>query len=133
MGHDPVLSRGPAPHPPLFQTLVAPALFQTFVTRQCYMMDLVASGLLQKPVFVTNFVARGAPRPCYKAEGFDPLPCYYFYYYYYSGLSSTSLLGPGIWSVPSDWPQVNAGGLGSGIAFRGLGLRPGVWGLGFGS
>ena len=37
-------------------------------------MDLVAPSLSQKPIFVTNFVAQWAPRPCYKAEGFDPLP-----------------------------------------------------------
>ena len=39
-----------------------------------YTMDLVAPALSQKPIFVTNFVAQWAPRPCYKAEGFDPLP-----------------------------------------------------------
>ena len=66
MGQYPVLSRGPTP--PLFQTLVAAALFQTFVARHYYMMDLVAPALSQKPIFVTNFVAREAPRLCYKAE-----------------------------------------------------------------
>ena len=46
------------------------------------MMDLVAPlvapALSQKPAFVTYFVARGAPRPCYIPEGFDSLPyiCY---------------------------------------------------------
>ena len=39
-----------------------------------YMMDLVAPALSQKPAFVTYFVARGAPRPCYIPEGFDSLP-----------------------------------------------------------
>ena len=72
MGQYPVMSWGPTP--PLLQTLVTPALFQTFVARHYYMMDLVVPALSQKPLFVTNFVARGAPRPCYKAEGFDPLP-----------------------------------------------------------
>ena len=42
------------------------------------MMDLVAPlvapALSQKPAFVTYFVARGAPRPCYIPEGFDSLP-----------------------------------------------------------
>ena len=36
---------------------------------------LVAPALSQKPAFVTYFVARGAPRPCYIPEGFDSLPC----------------------------------------------------------
>ena len=36
-----------------------------------YMMDLVAPALSQKPAFVTYFVARGVPRPCYIPEGFD--------------------------------------------------------------
>ena len=80
MGQYPVLSRGANP-PPLLQTLVAPALFQTFVARNYYMMDLVAPAL---SFFVTNFVARGAPRPCYKAEGFDPLP--------YCGYNNNTLL-----------------------------------------
>ena len=35
---------------------------------------LVAPALSQKPAFVTYFVARGAPRPCYIPEGFDSLP-----------------------------------------------------------
>ena len=73
MGQYPVLSREPTP--PLLQTLVAAALFQTFVARHYYMMDLVAPALSQKPIFVTNFVARGAPRLRYKAEFFDSLPC----------------------------------------------------------
>ena len=34
MGQYPVLSRGPPP--PLLQTLVAPALFQTLVARHCW-------------------------------------------------------------------------------------------------
>ena len=48
-----------------------------------YMMDLVAPlvapALSQKPAFVTYFVARGAPRPCYIPEGFDSLPYIYIY------------------------------------------------------
>ena len=72
MGQYPVLSRGSTP--PLLQTLVAPVLFQTFVAQHYYVMDLVAPALSQKPICVTNFVVRGAPRPCYKTEGFDPLP-----------------------------------------------------------
>ena len=48
-----------------------------------YMMDLVAPlvapALSQKPAFVTYFVARGAPRPCYIPEGFDSLPYIYMY------------------------------------------------------
>ena len=79
MGQYPVLSRGPTP--PLLQTLVAAALLQTFVARHYYMMDLVAPALSQKPIFVTNFVARGAPRLCYKAEFFDSLPYTYTYTY----------------------------------------------------
>ena len=46
-----------------------------------YMMDLVAPlvapALSQKPAFVTYFVARGAPRPCYIPKGFDSLPYIY--------------------------------------------------------
>ena len=38
---------------------------------------LVAPALSQKPAFVTYFVARGAPRPCYIPEGFDSLPYIY--------------------------------------------------------
>ena len=44
-----------------------------------YMMDLVAPALSQKPAFVTYFVARGAPRPCYIPEGFDSLPYIYIH------------------------------------------------------
>ena len=66
MGQYPVMSRGPTP--PLLQTLVTPALFQTFVARHYYMVDLVAPALSQKSIFVTNFVARGAPRLCYKQK-----------------------------------------------------------------
>ena len=39
------------------------------------------TSLVAKTLLVTNFVARGAPRPCYKAEGFDPLPYIYIYVY----------------------------------------------------
>ena len=80
MGQYPELSRGP---PPLLQALVAPALLQTFVARHYYMMDLVAPALSQKPIFATNLVAPGALWPCYKAEGFDQLPCVYIHIYIY--------------------------------------------------
>ena len=60
-GSIPRVVAGPHPTPPLLQTLVAPALFQTFKVRNYYMMDLVAPALSQKPIFATNFVARGAP------------------------------------------------------------------------
>ena len=63
MGQYPVLSRGPTP-PPLLQTLVAPAVFQTFVARH-YMMDPACR---KKPIFATNFVARGRPGPVTKQK-----------------------------------------------------------------
>ena len=68
MDQYPVLSCGPTP------SITNPCR-AGFVSN--LMIDLIAPALSQKPLFITNFVARGAPRPCYKAEGFDPLPHIY--------------------------------------------------------
>ena len=59
MGQYPVLSRGPTPL--LLQTLVAPALFQIFVARHHYMMDLVAPALSQKPSLLQTLSREGRP------------------------------------------------------------------------
>ena len=78
MGQYPVLSRGPTP-PAV--TNPCRAGFVTNLCRAAMPHDgpCRASIVAKKTIFVTNFVAQGAPRPCYKPEGFDPHPYIYIY------------------------------------------------------
>ena len=60
---------------------------------------LVAPALSQKPAFVTYFVARGAPRPCYIPEGFDSLPYVSIVMFYLIALSCRLLVVDAVYAL----------------------------------